>query len=233
MPRHNYIPHGVIPACLLPFHDDLSIDEANFRRHLSDVAGVNGVTAITINAHASEVGSCTFDEQKRVLDITHDEIGTKTPIVHGIYAEGSLEAARIAKMAHDGGASALLVFPPGPFTLGHRPEMVLAHFKRIADASDLPLIAFQYPLAINQGYPLETLLKLVQAVPSVRAIKDWTPQVPLHEKHIQTLQNLPRPVTVLSTNSAFLLSSLVLGCKGLLSGAGSVIADLQAQLWRA
>src|SRR6185437_12368758 len=53
------------------------------------------------------------------------------------------------------------------------------------------------------------------------------------ETHIRTLQSLPRPVTVLSTNSAFLFSSLVLGCKGLLSGSGSVIADLQARLFRA
>ncbi|HEX9462197.1 MAG TPA: dihydrodipicolinate synthase family protein [Alphaproteobacteria bacterium] len=232
MPRHlNYVPQGVIPACLLPFHDDLSIDEPSFRRHLSDVAAVNGVTAVTINAHASEVGSCTFDEQRRVLDITQDEIGARTPIVHGVYAEGSLEAARIARMAEAGGASALLVFPPGPFTLGQRPEMVIAHFKRIADASDLPIIVFQYPLQGNQGYPFDTLLQLVASVPTIRALKDWTPQVPLHENHIRALQSLPRPVNVLSTNSAWLLSSLVLGCKGLLSGAGSVIADLQAQLW--
>ena len=234
MPRHpNYVPHGVIPACLLPFFDDLSIDEASFRRHLGDVASVSGVTAITINAHASEVASCTFDEQRRVLDIAQDEIGRATPIVNGIYAEGSLEAARLARMAQDGGASALLVFPPGPFTLGQRPEMALAHFKRIADASDLPIIVFQYPLAGGQGYPFETLLKLCEAVPTIRAIKDWTPAVPLHEKHIRALQGLKRPVNVLSTNSAWLFSSLVLGCKGLLSGAGSVIADLQAQLWRA
>src|SRR5258708_11587814 len=219
--RLNFVPQGVIPACLLPFHDDLSIDEPSFRRHLSDVAAVNGVTAVTINAHASEVGSCTFDEQRRVLDITQDEIGATTPLVHGVYAAGSLEAARIARMAEAGGASALLVFPPGPFTLGQRPEMVIAHFKRIADASDLPIIVFQYPLQGNQGYPFDTLLQLVASVPTIRALKDWTPQVPRHENHSRALQTLPRPVNVLSTNSAWLLSSLVLSCKGLLSGAGS------------
>ncbi|MBV8109829.1 MAG: dihydrodipicolinate synthase family protein, partial [Hyphomicrobiales bacterium] len=41
------------------------------------------------------------------------------------------------------------------------------------------------------------------------------------------------PVNVLSTHSAWLFSSLVLGCNGLLSGSGSVIPDLQAQLFRA
>jgi 4-hydroxy-tetrahydrodipicolinate synthase len=234
MPRHpSYVPHGVIPAVLLPFHDDLSIDEASFRSHLRDVAATEGISAITINAHSTEVASCTFDEQRRVLAIAHDEIGARLPIINGIWADGSLEAARIARMAAEGGASALLVFPPAPFTLQQSPEMALAHFKRIADASDLPIIVFQYPLATGQGYPRETLLKMCEQVPSIRAIKDWAGNVPQHEMQIRTLQSLPRPVNVLTTHSAWLFSSLVLGCNGLLSGSGSVIADLQAQLFRA
>jgi 4-hydroxy-tetrahydrodipicolinate synthase len=168
-----------------------------------------------------------------VLDITQDAIGDRLPIVHGIWADGSIEAARIARMAEDGGSSALLVFPPAPFTLGQSPEMVLAHFKRIAEATDLPLIAFQYPLATGQGYPKDTLLRLVDAVPPVRAIKDWINNVPHHEWHVRTLQNLPRPVNVLTTHSAWLLPSLVLGCNGLLSGSGSVIADLQSAMFKA
>src|SRR6266704_141339 len=181
MPRHvNYVPHGVIPAVLLPFDNDLAIDEASFRKHLRDVASVEGLSAITVNAHSTEVGSCSFEEQRRVLDIAQDEIGAKLPLINGIWADGSLEAARLARMATQGGASALLVFPPAPFTLGQSPQMALAHFKRIADATDLP-----------------------------------------------------QRVNVLTTHSAWLFSSLVLGCNGLLSGSGSVIADLQARLFRA
>jgi 4-hydroxy-tetrahydrodipicolinate synthase len=111
--------------------------------------------------------------------------------------------------------------------------MVIAHFKHIADATDLPLIAFEYPLAGGQGYPKDTLLQLVEKVPSIRAIKDWIGHVPHHEWHVRTLQNLPRPVNVLTTHSSWLFPSLVLGCNGLLSGSGSVIADLQARLFRA
>ncbi len=234
MPRHkSYIPHGVIPAVLLPFHDDLSIDEKSFRRHLRDVTAANGLSAVTVNAHSTEVASCTFEEQHRVLDLTLDEIGDKFPVVNGIWADGSVEAARIARMASEGGASALLVFPPAPFTLGQSPEMALAHFERIADASDLPIIVFQYPLATGQGYPRDTLLKMCEQVPTIRAIKDWAGNVPQHEMHIRLLQNLPRPVNVLTTHSAWLFSSLVLGCNGLLSGSGSVIADLQAALFEA
>src|SRR6266850_3563455 len=232
MPSHPYVPAGVIPAVLLPFHDDLSIDEASYRSHLRDVASVEGISAITVNAHASEVASCSFDEQRRVLEISKEELGA-LPIINGVYADGSLEAARIAKMAEQGGASALLVFPPGIYTFGQRPDMALAHFRRIADATSLPLILFQYPLAGGQGYPIATLLKILDEIPTVRAIKDWCANPPLHERHVKLLQSRARPVNVLSTHSSWLLGSLVLGCAGLLSGSGSVIADLQAQLFRA
>ena len=40
-----YVPHGVIPAVILPFHDDLSIDEASFSKHLRDVAATDGLSA--------------------------------------------------------------------------------------------------------------------------------------------------------------------------------------------
>ncbi len=232
MPTAKFRPEGVIPAVLLPFREDLSIDVAGFKRHLRDVAGVEGVTAITLNAHSSEVASCTFDEQREVLEVAVDTLGNM-PVVNGVYADGSLEAQRIARMAQKGGASALLVFPPNVFRYGNTAAMAVEHFRRIADATDLPLIVFEYPLTGGQGYRLETLLKIIDAVPTVVAIKDGCASPELHELHIRTLQSLPRPVSVLSTHSAWLYSSLVMGCDGLLSGSGSVIADLQAQLFRA
>jgi len=231
--RHTFHPHGVIPAVLLPFFDDLSIDESSYRKHLRDVASVKGISAITTNAHSTEVASCTFDEQRRVLEITQDEVGAQLPIVNGIYADGSMEAQRLAKMAHEGGASALLVFPSAIYTFGQKPDMAVEHFKRIAEVTDLPLIAFQYPLAGGQGYPLGTLIKMIEAVPTLAAIKDWCGNAQLADRQIRALQTRTPQVNVLSTHSAWLFSSLVLGCNGLLSGSGSVIADLQAQLFEA
>ena len=83
MASAGYVPAGVIPAVLLPFHDDLSIDEASYRAHLRDVASVQGLSAITVNAHASEVASCTFDEQRRILEISKEEL-RDLPVVNGL-----------------------------------------------------------------------------------------------------------------------------------------------------
>jgi 4-hydroxy-tetrahydrodipicolinate synthase len=232
---HDFQPAGVIPATLLALNDDLSIDERQTRRHLRDCALIDGVTAVTVNGHASEVHACSFEEQQRILAASLAEVGDRVPLVSGVYADGSIEAARIAAMADREGASALLVLPPASMAMGGqlRPEMALAHFRRIADATDLPIIAFQYPMAGGLGYPFDTLLQLFDAVPTIRAIKDWSNDPMLHERHIRTFQNLPRPVNVLTTHSSWLLASLCMGPNGLLSGAGSVIADLHVALLRA
>jgi 4-hydroxy-tetrahydrodipicolinate synthase len=234
-PKGNYTPSGVVPAVLLPFKEDLSIDEGAYRQHLRQVAATPHITAITANSHSTEVASCSFKEQQRVLEITLEEVGDRLPVVCGVYSDGSLAAAKIARMAQAGGASALLVFPPGPFIRGGqlRPAMALAHFKTIAQASDLPLVVFQYPIPSGQGYPLDTLLRLVEEVPTIRAIKDGCGDPVLHQRHIAALQSLRPTVNVLTTHSAWLLSSLVVGCAGLLSGSGSIIPDLHVALFRA
>lgn len=231
----DFRPAGVIPATLLALNDDMSIDERQTRQHLRDCALVDGVSAVTVNGHASEVHACSFEEQQQILAASLAEVGDRVPVINGIYADGSIEAGRIARMAEQEGASCLLVFPPNSMAMGGhlRPEMAIAHYRRIADATDLPIIAFQYPMAGGLGYSFDTLLALFEEVPTIAAIKDWSNDVMLHEKHVRTFQNLARPVNVLTTHSSWLMASLTLGCNGLLSGSGSVIADLQVALFRA
>jgi 4-hydroxy-tetrahydrodipicolinate synthase len=234
MPRFkDFLPSGVIPATLLAFNEDFSIDEASTRAHLRHVASVAGITAITVNGHASEVHACSDDEQRRILDVSLDEVGDDLPLIAGVWADGSHEAARIARWAEAAGASCLLVFPPQPVMMMQgqmKPEMGVAHFKTIADATDLPIIVFQYPEQL--AYSMETMQRIIDEVPSVVAMKDWN-MGHVHERHVRELQSASRPFNVLSTNSAWLMSSLTMGANGLLSGSGSVIADLQVAVFDA
>lgn len=232
----TFEPQGVIPACLMPFDEDFAVDEPAYRRHLNDVAGVDGVAAITINGHAAEVHALTPEEQHRAIVVTLEELerhGVATVV--GVHTSSSLEAGRIAAKAQREGAHALLVFPPDVMVLGGhlRPEMATEHLRHITGASDLPVILFQYPLASNLSYPLATLIELCRRFPTIRAVKDQIGDGNQHERQIRELKSLDRPVRTLTTHSAWLLGSLALGCDGLLSGAGSVIADLQVAVFRA
>jgi 4-hydroxy-tetrahydrodipicolinate synthase len=228
-------PKGVIPATLLALKDDLSIDDAELRRHVADVASTPGITAILVNGHASEVFSCTFDEQKQILESSVDEVGDIVPVLSGVCTDGSLEAARIARMSQASGARGLLVFPPTSMLPGGnlRPEMALTHFRRIADATDLPLILVQFPLDNGMGYTFDTLIKLVEEVPTIRAIKDLISNPMMHERNIRALHSMSRPVNVLTTHSSWLIGSLAMGAAGILSGSGSIIADRHVALFDA
>jgi 4-hydroxy-tetrahydrodipicolinate synthase len=231
----TYVPKGVIPACLMPFNGDMSINEADYRAHLADVASVSGITGITINGHAAEVHALTIEEQKRAIVITKEELGSRLATIVGIYTESSLEAGRMAAYAQKEGADALLVFPPAFMTLGGylRPEMIVEHLRHITENSDLPIILFQFPVASNLSYPLSTLISLCERFPTIRAVKDQIGDGNQHERQIRELRALDKPVLTLTTHSAWLLGSLAMGCDGILSGAGSVIADLQVALFNA
>jgi len=86
-------PSGVIPACLLPFQEDFSIDEASWKSHLRDLAAVDG-SAITINGHSCEVHA---DEQRRIVAFAKETVGERTKIVTDIYSESSLESGAVGR----------------------------------------------------------------------------------------------------------------------------------------
>jgi 4-hydroxy-tetrahydrodipicolinate synthase len=223
--------HGCMPANLLPFTADLAIDEPSYRRHLRWLADAPGVTGIVANGHAAEVSSLTREERKRTLAIALDEVAGKVPVVTGVYCDGTLEAVELARDARAAGAAGLLVFPPTLFMWGaqQKPDMVLRHFQTLADAVDLPLIVFEYPLASGIGYSPETLAELCK-IPTVAGVKEWSNDIVSYEKNLRALRGAGRPVAMLSAFTMSLMASFMLGADGCISGMGSVTADLQASL---
>ncbi|MCH7476483.1 MAG: dihydrodipicolinate synthase family protein [SAR324 cluster bacterium] len=225
---------GAMPANLLPFKEDYSFDEVSYRRHLAWLADVPGVSAIVCNGHASEVASLNREERKRALAIALEEVGDRVELISGVYCDGTLEAAELARDAAAEGAHGLLVFPPTLFMWGAqlRPEMAVAHFSAIADAVDVPLVVFEYPPASGIGYSPETLARLTE-IDSVVAVKDWSSDMVAYERNLRALRATGRPVAMLSAYTTSLLASYLLGADGSISGMGSVTVDLQAEMFAA
>jgi 4-hydroxy-tetrahydrodipicolinate synthase len=225
---------GVMPANLLPFTAELSIDEPAYRRHLRWLADTRGVTGIVANGHASEVSSLSREERKRSLAVALDEIAGACPVIAGVYADGTAEAVELARDARAAGAAGVLVFPPTLFMWGAqlKPDMVLRHFSEIAAGADLPIIVFEYPPASGIGYAPETLARLCE-IPQVAGVKDWSNEIVAFERNLRAIRASGRPVAVLSAFTMSLMASFLLGADGAISGMGSVTADLQAELFAA
>ncbi len=223
---------GVMPANLLPFTADLSIDERAYRRHLRWLADTRGVTGIVANGHAAEVSSLTREERKRSLAIALDETAGQCPVVAGVYSDGTQEAVELARDAQAAGAAGLLVFPPTLFMWGaqHKPDMVIRHFSEIAAGADLPIVVFEYPPASGIGYAPETLAQLTE-IPQVAGVKDWSNDIVAFERNLRALRATGRAVAMLSSFTMSLMATFLLGADGAISGMGSVAADLQAELF--
>ncbi len=226
---------GVIPANLLPFDADLQIDEGNYRRHLRYLVDTEGVSGITTNAHASEVATLSLGEQQRSLNITLEEVRGKVPVICGVYEDGTNKAAEIAKMAEREGADCLLIFPSAVFDYGSqmRPEMAYVHYATIAEATSLPMIAFVYPTTSGLRIETDALVEICGEINHVIAVKEWSNDIVAYEKNYRALKALDKEISVLSSFSKALLASLCVGADGILSGHGSLIADLHVELFDA
>jgi 4-hydroxy-tetrahydrodipicolinate synthase len=225
---------GVMPANLLPFRADLSIDEPAYRRHLRWLADTRGVTGIVANGHAAEVSSLDREERRRALAVAVDEIAGRVPVVAGVYTDGTADAVRLARDARAEGAAGILLFPPTLFMWGAqvKPDMVIRHVSEVAAGADLPIVVFEYPPASGIGYAPETLARLCE-IPQVAGVKDWSNDAVAFERNLRAIRATGRPVAVLSSFTMSLMASFLLGADGAISGMGSVVADLQADLYDA
>ncbi|HEV8472059.1 MAG TPA: dihydrodipicolinate synthase family protein [Methylomirabilota bacterium] len=224
---------GIMPANILPFKADLSVDEAAYRKHLRSLADTRGVTGIVANGHAAEVASLTRDERRRTLAIALDEVGSACPVIAGVYTDGTAEAVELAGDAKAAGAAGVLLFPPTLFMWGAqvKPDMVIRHYTEVASVG-MPIIAFEYPPACGIGYSPETLASLAQ-IPQVCAVKDWSNDIVAFEANLRALRATGRPVAMLSSFTMSLMATFLMGADGAISGMGSVTADLQAELFEA
>ena len=233
--RPELLLSGVIPANLLPFDADLKIDEGNYRRHIRYLVDTEGVSGITTNAHASEVATLTLEEQQRSLNITLDEVAGEVSVICGVYEDGTNKAAEIARMAEREGADCLLIFPSAVFDYGSqmRPEMAYGHYATIAEATSLPMIAFVYPTTSGLRIETDALIRICGEIDNVIAVKEWSNDIVAYEKNYRALKALDKEISVLSSFSKALLASLCVGADGILSGHGSLIADLHVEIFDA
>ena len=153
----------------------------------------------------------------------------------GVYQDGTSKAARIAESAERQGADCLLVFPSTVYDFGHqlRPEMAYGHIAQIAEAVGLPIVVFVYPVTSGLHIPTENLVRICDEIDNVIAVKEWSNDIGVYERNWRELGALDKEISVLSSFSKSLLASLCIGADGLLSGHGSVIADLHVEMFEA
>lgn len=224
---------GVTVATVLPFHADGAIDWDGYARVLDYCAVPDDIAAVFVNGHAGEGGSLTPEERVEVITRTRQQIGAK-PLLAGIIAHGTAEAVAEARRAEAAGADCVVLFPPAPLGGGAAatPRAPVAYARAIAEAVNVPLSLFQYPLSSGFGFSTETLVALAQ-VPGVIAVKEGSDDMRAYEENVRAIKAVAPHVSILPSNYNWFLAQLAVGGDGLLSGLASLTPAWLADLWRA
>ncbi len=161
---------GVAPIAPTPFTDQGDLDLDGLGR-VMDCMVDQAVDAICILANYSEQFALTDEERRDILDACLGRVAGRVPVIVTVSHFSTRIAAERARDAARAGASMLMLMPPyHGATLRADEAQVLEHFAAVADASGLPLMVQDAPMA-GTPLPVSFLLRLGSVVPLVRAYK--------------------------------------------------------------
>merc|ERR1719310_405317 len=130
-----------------------------------------GTDGVVILGTTGEASTLTDSERSEIMAVTREEIGGKIPIIVGtgtISTEATIAATKQAKLF---GADAALVVTP--YYVKPSQAGLLAHFTRIADSCDLPLVLYNVPGRTGVDMSVETTVALSRH-PMIQGLKDAT-----------------------------------------------------------
>jgi 4-hydroxy-tetrahydrodipicolinate synthase len=218
---------GLIPATVLPMDADGRIDEPALRRYIGWIAE-QGPVALAINVDTGEGPHLTLDEKIRVLEIVNDV--TDLPIVAGLAGPSTEAAVRQAKDFKAAGADAFLVFPIPAYLSEPLDQRVPVQYHEAIAEVGLPLILFQLqPALAGLNFAPDTL-RAMASVEGVVAIKEASFDARRFVDTARLLEELPRPITLLTGNDNFILESFMLGATGALIGFGAAMTREQVDM---
>lgn len=158
----------LLTAMVTPFKQDGSIDFAGVERlahHLVD----NGHDGIVVNGTTGEAPTTTDEEKDEIIKVVIAAVGDRATIVAGAGNNETAHSIELAKRHAKAGAHALMVVTP----YYNRPPQagIEAHFKAIADATDLNVLMYDIPARTGTPIETETIVRLA-GHPRIVALKD-------------------------------------------------------------
>ena len=163
---------GVFTALLTPFKNG-ELDEVSFRSFI-DFQIESGIHGLVPVGTTGESPTVSHDEHKLAVEICIDQASKKVPVIAGTGSNNTAEAIELTNHASEKGADAALV--ETPYYNKPNQEGLYAHYKAIAENSDIPIMIYNIPGRSIVDMNLETMNKLFQ-IKNIIGVKDATSDI--------------------------------------------------------
>ena len=207
---------GAGVAIVTPFHEDGSIHFEKFAQLVEDqIAG--GTDAIIVCGTTGESSTLTHEEHLEMIRFCVETVKGRVPVVAGTGSNCTETAVYLSKEAQKYGADALLLVTP--YYNKATQNGLYAHYKKVADSVELPIILYNVPSRTGCNILPQTAVRLCTEVENIVGIKEASGNI----SQIAKLQSLADgKVDVYSGNDDQIVPILSLGGKGVISVLSNV-----------
>ena len=206
---------GSIVAIVTPMHEDGSLDLPALKA-LLDWHIAEGTDGIVIVGTTGESPTVNVEEHCELIKLAVDHVAGRIPVIAGTGGNSTTEAIELTAYAKQVGADASLQVVP----YYNRPtqEGMYQHFKRIAEAVDLPVILYNVPGRTVADMANDTIVRLA-SVPGIVGVKDATGNI---GRGTELLRAVPKSFAVYSGDDPTAMALMFCGGQGNISVTANV-----------
>lgn len=218
---------GAITAIVTPFLDGGLVDVESLK-NLVEFQVENGINGIVPCGSTGEAATLSDEEKELVIKTVVDAVKKRVPVIAGAGSNDTAKAIELSKMAKSCGADALLHV--SPYYNKPTPKGLMAHFKAIAGATDLPIILYNVPGRTGSNVSAETTLKIAKEIPQVVGVKEASGNI---GQIGDIIKEAASDFCVLSGDDALTYPVMALGGDGIISVVSNEIPKEMSQMVKA
>src|SRR6202035_4550122 len=217
---------GVYPALTTPFAADGSVSLGDLKYNIERYNST-GLAGYVVIGSTGESVLLSRSETDSILATVKEAAGQGKLLIAGTGAESTAETIERTKRAAELGYHAALVKTPYYYKPVYKPEVFIAHYRRVADASPIPVLLYSVPQFT--GISLEAPDVAVMAEhPNIIGIKESSGHV---QRVGEMVAATPASFQVLTGGAGVLLPSLTVGAKGAILALASALPEKCAELY--
>ena len=216
---------GVIPPTVTAFDEDESVDYETTGDHARFVVD-RGVDAVFPLGTNGEFAMLTDEERTGVIESVVEKVGGDVPVIAGVGAPSTYRTVENARRAAEVGADGVVVVTPYYYPLDG--EGAVSHYRRVAEAIDVPVYVYHIPGRTGNALTLDTLAEIA-SIEGVAGLKDSSKDVPWLGQAIAANPEL----TVLAGSDSLQFVGRALGCTGGVSAVANALPEIVVELHEA